>query len=515
MLVSLHPVPFADAGRQRQFEAVAAALHADATAPATILLGNLGAWTPVAADALLIRPTSVVLLFLTPRAGELALPELPGLPWRLDGQPLADPQPAGNPLARYQQQVPLALAWLSEQLGVPATELPPCAGLALFDAPLTFGAGVETNLHRQAADYDFQLVGGASALPPRLPVSHPEAAALSEAELLDWADYLTNEPYVAHQQGVAESTTEYLAQKFRQLWRWLGAEDIPADPPYGAPDLAQRDQQEQARLHQLRQDLQAELAQQRREAAAREATYTRELTQLRQQVTQAGQPAAARQAEQRAQAALEAEMRAARAELADRHRELDARIQELGRLMQQLQAQASAKPAAAPAISAAGSQTSPRQPARVAAPPPRATSAATKPAQPLLKLSSYRPLRRAERWGVLIMGLTLLGGGTWGVVHLVKQSAGHGRLATAGRAASRPLSTEAQRPAPVIVYDTLTGKLAGNDNDEHEEEIAESPPSPDAMPVNASSNAPLATDSAQPAMTDAPALPRDTTATEP
>ncbi len=510
MLVSIQPVPFADAGRQRQFEAVAETLRADA-APATVLLGNLGAFAPVVVDALLVRPTSVVVLCLTPRAGELTLPASPDRPWVLDGQPLTDSLAAGNPLAHYQQQLPRALAWLSAQLGVPVAELPPCAGLALFEAPLTFAADVETNLHRQATAHDFQLLGGVNLLPSRLPLCS-ETAVLHEDELLDWADWLANEPYVAHQHGEPASVATYLAQKLGQLWRWLGAEDIPADPPYGgfpSPDLAQRDRQEQARLHQLRQELQAELAQQRREAATREAAYTQELTQLRQQVAQTGQPAT-RQAEQRAQAALEAEMRAARTELATRHRELDARIQELGRLMQQLQAQANVK-AAAPAASPTSVELAPRQGTTAL---PRATTAPAKAARPLLKLSSYRPLRRAERWGALIMGLALLGGGTWGVAHLVSQSAGHARQTTVGRAAARSPRKNAQRPAPVIVYDTLADDSGLYQTDTDPADVSHTPSALEAMPANASFDAPMHTDSTQLVVPATPLLPRDTTAAE-
>lgn len=494
MLVSIQPVPFADAGRQRQYEAVAEALRADAGAPATVLMGNLGMFSPVAVDALLVRPTSLTLVFLLPYAGELTLPASAGLPWLLDGQPLAD-SPAANPLARYQQQGPLAVAWLSEQLGVPAAELPPCAGLALFAAPLTFGAGVETNLHRQAADYDFQLVGGAGSLPLRLPPP-TNAAALTEEDILDWAAYLAGEPYVAHQQGRPEGPTDYLAQKLRQLWRWLGAADIPADPPYGGfpePDLAQRDEREQARLHQLRQELQAELAQQRQDAAAREAAYTQELAHLRQQLAQTGQPAATRQAEQQAQAALEAEMRAARTDLAARHRELDARIQELGQLMQQLQAQASAKAPTTPAAPA-GTRPVLRQ---ETTPLPRAARATARPARPVLKLSSYRPLRRAERWGVLVVGLTILGGGTWGVVRLVHQPAGRARLVTAGRAAASQPQRTARQPAQTIVYDTLTDDANLYLADEPAADITQSAPSPDAIPVSTNPSPPLHIDSAR------------------
>ncbi|RZK46114.1 MAG: hypothetical protein EOO59_19835, partial [Hymenobacter sp.] len=285
MLVSVLPVPFADAGRQRQYDAVLAALHAETDAPATVLLGNLGAFTPFEADMLLVRPSGVALLVLTPHAGHLTLPAQPEGPWQLDGQPLPDYEVIANPLAQYQQQLPLVLNWLSEQFGLAEDELLPSRGIALFDAPLTFGPAVEAQLHRHAGGHEFQLVGDATQLPARLrQLAAP--TVLDADELLDWGEFLADEPYVAHEEDTPESPfaglATYLEQRLRQLWRWLGAEDIPADPPYGGgpPDQHLRDQQEQTRLQQLRHELQAELHQQRQEAATREAARTQELALL-------------------------------------------------------------------------------------------------------------------------------------------------------------------------------------------------------------------------------------------
>src|SRR4051812_29967110 len=106
MLVSVLPVPFADVARQRQYEAVLATLRAEADAPATVLLGNLGAFSPVVADMLLVRPTSLALVVLTPAAGQLTMNALTHGPWQLDEQPLASPAASANPFVQYQQQVP-------------------------------------------------------------------------------------------------------------------------------------------------------------------------------------------------------------------------------------------------------------------------------------------------------------------------------------------------------------------------------------------------------------------------
>ena len=404
MLVSVLPVPFADAARQRQYDAVLTALHTVADAPATVLLGNLGAFTTIEADMLLVRPDVLALVVLTPRAGQLTIPTLTYGTWQLSGQPLPGREGVDNPFAQYQQQLPAVLAWLDEQLVRPVAGLLPCVGMALFEAPLTFGAGVEAQLHRHAAAHDFQLVGDAAQVPIRLGQQFDsELAILSESELLDWAYSLLGEPTTASGQGVEPNLGAILEQKLRQLWRWLGAEDIPADPPYGGPppDQHLRDQQEQARLQQLRQELQAELHQQRQEAATREAARTQELALLRQQLAQAGPSVTERQAEQHAKETLEESLRVARAELATRNQELDTKIQHLGQLIKQLQAApAAVVPSATRAV---GGQK------RVATAP----------------TWSFRRLRQVERWGLVIVAWVGVGAGTWGLVRWVQHTASH------------------------------------------------------------------------------------------
>ncbi|RYY10203.1 MAG: hypothetical protein EOO36_20960, partial [Cytophagaceae bacterium] len=104
MLISVLPVPFGDAGRQRQYEAVLATLQAEAEAdaPATVLLGNLGAFSPIAADILIVRPAALALVLLTPHDGHLTMSALIHGPWQLDGQPLPGRAEADNPFAQYQ-----------------------------------------------------------------------------------------------------------------------------------------------------------------------------------------------------------------------------------------------------------------------------------------------------------------------------------------------------------------------------------------------------------------------------
>jgi hypothetical protein len=414
MFVSLLPVPFADAARQRQFDALEDALRAEADAPATVLLGNLGAWAEFEADALLVRPNCLALFVLTPRAGRLTVPALAYGSWQLDGQPLPGRDGSDNPFLLWQQQLPSAVAWLRAELGPLGEALPPCAGLALFEAPLTFGPEVEAHFTHGTAP-DFQLVGGASQVPRRLrELAVLPAAAGAGPDILAWADQLTAELAAPWETADETLPTNYLTQKLQQLWRWLGAEDIPADPPYGdapTPATHLRDQQEQARLQQLRHELQAELTHQRQEAAAREAARTQELAQLRQQLAQAGLSTTERRTEQQATAVLEEELRTARAELAARHQELDTRIQQLGLLIKQLQAQPQvpSQPAilSQPALGAA-----PTRPPVPSAPPAQRATAPKK--------SSFRRLRQAERWGVVALALAGVGVGTWGMVRLVQ-----------------------------------------------------------------------------------------------
>ncbi len=439
MVHSFLPVPFADAARQQLFAAVRAALLAEPGAPATVLLGNLGAFTSIEADALLVRPGGAVLVVLTPQGGRLTMPALAYGAWQLDGLPLPDRPAADNPFEQYRQQRPATLAWLHSQTGHEFADL---QGIALFAGPLTFGPEVESHLHQHPASADFQLVGGAAHLPMRLRTQEATPAGLPEPALLAWADQLAADLSTARAPDVY-LPNNYLEQKLRQLWRWLGAEDIPNDPPYGSERANPADQQERARLQQLRDELQAELSQQRQEAAARETTRTQELAQLRQQLAQVGLSATERRAEQQATSALEEELRTARAELAARNQELNTRIQQLGRLIVQLQA--ANKPVPMPA---------PAQPARSAATEPRPTPGApvfraAKPTTP-----SFRRLRQAERWGVALLVLLGVGVGTWGATRLLLPHHTRPAIQVAQRGNPVFQAEEGAAPPPVYVVDS-------------------------------------------------------------
>ncbi|MEJ7666610.1 MAG: hypothetical protein WKG07_47385 [Hymenobacter sp.] len=201
-----------------------------------------------------------------------------------------------------------------------------------------------------------------------------------------------------------------------------------------------RDQQEQMRLQQLRQELQAELHQQRQEAAARETARTQELAQLRQQLAQAGPAATERRAEQQAKAALEESLRTARAELATRNQELDVRIRELGQLIGRLQANTTG-----PAV--AVSATLPRP----AAAPAR----------------SFQRLRQVERWGLVALVVAGVGAGAWGLVRLAQRPRARPAISLVhpSYGANTQLE-EAQSPNVVYVTDSTLAPRAQPDTAE-------------------------------------------------
>ncbi|MBW3129318.1 hypothetical protein [Hymenobacter profundi] len=406
--------PFADAARQRQYEAVCEVLEAEVAAPTTLLLGNLDV-AGIALDAVVVRPRSITALVLEPGSGHLSVPTLEYGAWKLNGQPLPSRAAADNPFDQYQQQQAALAAWLSKELHRPAAELPPLTGMVLFEAPLSFGPEVERQLRHYPGAGDFQLLSNAQLLPRRLwQLAHPELL-LAEHELLAWADRLTalyqdEDPANEATPATNAEADGYWTRKLRQLWGWLGAEDVPADPPYGAPSptsLAEQ-QQEQVRLEQLRRELQQQLAQQQQTAAARESVQAKELEQLRQQVAQAGQSDAARRAEQQEQA-LEEALRTVRAEAAARNQELDARIQQLGQLLEQLR-HSTLTPAPTPMVEV---------PLTVSAQPQRPSASRTPP--PPGRVAKSQKLVRLERVALLVLVLLLgLVAGIWGVKHFTR-----------------------------------------------------------------------------------------------
>jgi len=395
MLHSFLFAPFSDPARQEQFEAVEKALHAEASLPTTLLLGNLAAFDAPPVDALLVQPGRLVLLMLVPERGQLRIPALEYGTWRLNDQPLPSFGAADNPFAFYCQQKDALTQWLGVQLGLGATTLPPLVGMVVFLAPISYGPEVESQLSRQATVHNFQLVGDARQLPRRVGQLKPSSGRPTASAIADWAAQLEAEHWADELPSTAEEPSYgFWEQQARRLWLWLGAADVPTDPPYS---LASDPHQ----LEAFRRELQAELKQQQQAAQARETAREQEISQLRQQLAQT--PAQQHLAQQE-RAELEAALRTARAESATRNQELDARIQQLGQLIEQLRTQTTQAPA----------------------------PAAVKPADvaPLTKSPPPRPVRkpvtapavhlRLTRVALLVGVLLCVGLGGWGLVRLSK-----------------------------------------------------------------------------------------------
>jgi hypothetical protein len=330
--------PFADSARQEQYEAVHRALQADDEASTTLLAGNiLGEEASVGIDAVVVQPGSMTLLVLVPQSGHLYIPALNPSVWQLNGQPLLGFGDAHNPFAFYQQQKTVLLTWLSAKLNLAPADLPPLSGMVVFVAPVTYDPGVEKYVSHQPEAHDFQLVSDPRQLPKRLRQLSRPAACPHEADLVDWVARLAPEPLAAEPFFVENDNTPapgFWEQKAHKLWLWLGAADVPADPPYGSAADSEQ-------LKTLRRELQAELQQQQQAAEVRDTAREQELLQLRQHLNQTPPNHAGTQHERMA---LDEALRAARAESAARNQELDARIQQLGQLIEQLRTQAVAPP---------------------------------------------------------------------------------------------------------------------------------------------------------------------------
>ncbi|SNC67891.1 hypothetical protein SAMN06265337_2107 [Hymenobacter gelipurpurascens] len=348
MLHSFLFTAFADSARQAQYEAVRAVLQADTSATPTILLGNFEVEGEVM-DAVVIRPHSVTVLLFVPQGGLLDISTQPDAAWQLGSYTLHGDEHAANPFEQFLHQQEALATWLSGELA-PHQLLPEhITGAVLFAQAVQFGPGVETYLRRQPGAENFQLLSGdVGQLPRRLRQLGHSEINLTEEALIPWANDLTASIAAsapAEAEPEAAPAGGYWEQKARQLWLWLGAEDIPHDAPYGSPaEAVAASQQEMHRLEQLSQQVRDELNTQRQTMEAREAEREQSIAQLRAQLAQAP-TAAAEAAELRARlqtesqekAALEEAIRASRAESEARNRELDARIQQLGQLIEQMQ----------------------------------------------------------------------------------------------------------------------------------------------------------------------------------
>ncbi|UOQ67163.1 hypothetical protein [Hymenobacter volaticus] len=407
--------PFADPVRQAQFEAVQAALEAEPAAPVSLLLGNFAVEEGGEVyDAVLIRPHSVTVLLFVAGGGLLDISSSAPSTWQLDGQVVRMPGGAINPFAQFRRLKEALADWLVSQLGAGAVAPELITGLALFSAPVTFGPGVEQYLHTQPGADSFQLLQDIPQLVRRLrQLAHPEIQ-ISNAELADWAQDLAAEhpeapetaDHTTHE--LADSVSEgYWEQKARQLWRWLGAEDVPHDAPYGsAAATVAASSEEKQHLEQLRQQVRLELSQQRQEMEVREVEREASITRLRAQLAQAPAPTSAAlearlAAETREKEALEEAIRVSRAEAAVRNQELDARIQQLGQLIEQFQTRPTTNPASTTAASPA-----PQRPAT--ARPSASTTLFQRP-------TSQLRWPRVALVGAAVVGL---GFGVWGLTQV-------------------------------------------------------------------------------------------------
>ena len=390
MLHRLSFAPFPDTATETWFAALGDAL--EAAGAEGLLLANLLLEAAVL-PAVVVLPGRVAIL-RAPSAPAGALPD---------------------------QQAALA-QWLGTWPELPAV---PAAAIAGFTV-LTASEGVVSG----AAEPNDWAVVSAPQLAEELQARGTEAGLITPV-LHRWADSLTEEDPAAatSQQQEEEEPAGFWEQKARQLWGWLGAEDVPADPPYGTAAVPTNNAAEQQRLELLRRQMLTELQQQRQEMEAREAAREHSIAQLRQQL--AATPSAATEvaalqarltAETQEKNRLAAAIEAARTEAEVRNRELEARMQQLGQQVAQLQT----RPATAePAPGAAGSPLS--RPASRALPPVGPTlpaagqrGAAPKPAP------ARRPAPGAWRlhWPRVVLVLLMLGvvgAGGWAVQRYSRQ----------------------------------------------------------------------------------------------
>ncbi|MFD2786306.1 hypothetical protein ACFSX6_12635 [Hymenobacter rubripertinctus] len=384
MLHRLSFAPFPDTAAAHWFAAVGDALEAAGTEG--LLLANLTVGeTAALLPAVVVLPGRVAVLRPT----------------------------AAAPAARPAQQAALA-QWLGTWPELPAVAgatiasflVPPNAALVVADA-----AG-------WAVVPAPELAEALRALPAQAPLTAPV--------LQRWADSLTEEDPEL-ETGYEQAPSGFWEQKGRQLWAWLGAEDVPADPPYGPTPPPANQAAEQLRLEQLRRQVLGELQQQRQQMEVREVAREQSIAQLRQQL--AATPSAAAEvvalqarlsAETQEKNALAAAIDAARTEAEARNRELEARMQQLGRQVQQLQAP---PVAAAPALVPVAPPALPPAPVRSTTAPVFAAAPATRPATTRL-----RPTPPAAAWrlqwprvALVLLVLALVGMGAVAVQRYSRQ----------------------------------------------------------------------------------------------
>ncbi|AYA37671.1 WG repeat-containing protein [Hymenobacter oligotrophus] len=398
MLHVFQSVTFSDPARQALFEAVRDALQASAqTSQADALLaGPLRLPNSSAVDALLVRPHSLTLLVLHPGAGELSISSFAGSTWQLNGVPL----PAGgavNPYVAFQEQREAVLQLIGPLMPPDALNSRFVTGLWVPTGPVRFGTDVEASMAEAPEARQFQLLPEVARLPRRLAQLATPEIELTAADIRHLAEALPGAlgaPNAAEHKNGPRTFGSLMHNSARQLWRWIGAEDIDSL----SPDTYELAAQTEDRKHELEQQqaaLQQQLAEQVRALEAREAAREQSMAQLRTQLAQAQAQSAPNAAELQARLAHESQakeeeaaaLRQSQQEWQQRNHDLDAKIQALEHLIQRLQT--APQPATAPAAG--------EQPAAVAtsvAPPlptPPPTPTPPRAAAPTMQTDSSAP----------------------------------------------------------------------------------------------------------------------------
>ncbi|WP_167291197.1 WG repeat-containing protein [Hymenobacter busanensis] len=346
----------------------------------TLLLGRIPLTADTALDAAVIRPHSITLLTLQPQGGQLRIPAFGHGAWLLEGLPLSAAG-ADNPFIAFRQQRDTFLRLLEPLLPAESVNAQFVTGLLVPMAPLTFGPDVEASMAAEPGSAQFQLLPQLGRLPRRLAQLATPAIDLTAADILELANQLAARwPAAPDVAAVPAAAPEVGAGTLggsvqlaaRQLWRWLGAEDVD-DLPADTYELASRGEDRKHELEELQANLQHQVDAQLRALEAREAERERSIAQLRTELAQA-QSAAAPQvaelqvrlrAETQAKEQVEQNIRQSQHDWQQRNQELDGKIQALERLIQQLQPVAGAPAAAesvAPPAAAAPSVAAPTPP---------------------------------------------------------------------------------------------------------------------------------------------------------
>ncbi|MCC3156535.1 WG repeat-containing protein [Hymenobacter sp. 15J16-1T3B] len=432
MLHVFQPAPFPDPARQQLFETVRRILGTGLPADAPALLaGPLPLPGGRSADAVLVRPHSLTLLLLHPGAGgELRMPSFAEHPWQLNGNPLTLASGALNPYQDFAQLQPALLALLEPLLPPESVNSRFVTGLWLTDGPLRFGADVEASMAAAPEARQLQLLPELTRLPRRLAQLATPEIELTAADIQQLATALPAALAAPQANAVTEPSAtlgSVVQNTARQLWRWLGAEDVDELPP-DTYALAARSEDQKHQLEEQQAALQRQLTEQLRAIEAREAAREQSLTQLRAELARAQQQAAPHAAElqarlaaeNRAKAAEESSLQAARAEWQRRNQDLDAKITALEQLLLRLQAppaapaQTPTEPLATPVAPSAGAAAAPgERPAQAApvtgaehAPPARAAAsippgaAGALPRSSAASAASVPPLAQRLRVGL-------------------------------------------------------------------------------------------------------------------